>query len=116
MSENNNSSGSLGSLGASSQKPESDQINQLKAGFGELSAIEPNHTNLISSHKPQHSSSNSSDSQKDFGQLQGEFKIERGFSGLDRAQQFAVTNPITTHKDFVVYTVIGLLRKEQFEI
>ena len=58
----NNSSGSLGSLGAPSQKPEGDQTNQLKAGLGELSAIEPNHPNLISSHIPQHSSSNSSDS------------------------------------------------------
>jgi sorting nexin-1/2 len=27
-----------------------------------------------------------------------------------------VTNPITTSKDFVVYTVIGLIKKEQFEI
>lgn len=49
--------------------------------------------------------------------MHGEFKIERGFSGMDKASAFMVTNP---HKprgcDYFQYAVLGVDRLGKFEV
>ena len=50
-------------------------------------------------------------------QTQGEFRIERGFAGMDRAQIFQVVNPEKAKDgDHIVYTVNGVDRLGRFEI
>jgi len=53
----------------------------------------------------------------EFQEMHGEFKIERGFSGMEKAATFSVSNP---HKprgsDFFQYTVVGHDRLGRFEI
>ena len=57
------------------------------------------------------------DEPDDYSQMNGEFKIERGFHSQSRAQHFHVTNPTVRPKeDYVVYTVVGILKNEKFEI
>ena len=47
----------------------------------------------------------------------GEFRIERGFAGMDRAQIFQVVNPERAMEgDHIVYTVMGIDRLGRFEI
>ena len=49
-----------------------------------------------------------SDSNKQFAELQGEFTILRGFSGMEKALQFSVTDPQKAKSsDHIVYTVKG---------
>ena len=54
---------------------------------------------------------------EDFGQLSGEFKIEKAFSGQQRASHFSVTNPqIIKEGDYTQYTCCGLYKNEKFEV
>ena len=57
------------------------------------------------------------DKMEQYQEIEGEFKIERGFAGMDKAQAFQVCNP---HKprgaDFYQYTVFGVDRLGRFEI
>lgn len=52
-----------------------------------------------------------------YQEMHGEFKIERGFSGMEKAQAFQVCHP---HKprgcDYYQYTVLGVDRLGRFEI
>ena len=52
-----------------------------------------------------------------YAQMQGEFKIERGFAGMDRAQMFSVCNPQKAKGgDYIQYTVFGFDKLGKFEI
>jgi hypothetical protein len=54
---------------------------------------------------------------EDYNEMNGEFKIEKGFLGQSRAAHFSVMNPqMPRNSDFHIYKVTGILRNEQFEI
>lgn len=57
------------------------------------------------------------DNMEGYAQMQGEFKIERGFAGMDRAQMFSVCNPQKAKgADHIQYTVFGFDKLGKFEI
>ena len=57
------------------------------------------------------------DNMEGYAQMQGEFKIERGFAGMDRAQMFSVCNPQKAKgADHIKYTVFGFDKLGKFEI
>ena len=54
---------------------------------------------------------------EDFSQLSGEFKIERGFAGQDKAANFGVSKPqMPKNADYILYRVNGTDREGRFEI
>ena len=55
------------------------------------------------------------DNMDNFNQMNGEFKIERGFSGMDRAQYFQVFNPEKAqNSDHIQYSCVGICRYGKF--
>ena len=57
------------------------------------------------------------DNEQFFEQMEGEFKIERGFMTLDQVAIWSVVNPNKSGAgDYIVYTVLGMDRQGKIDI